>query len=315
MRQYETELAENREMVIEAKEFSDRACDSALAKLAGMITTRADRSVIVVNPLARIRSDAVRLAAEVGQRFQLRDALTGKEVPCQTLTDGTTIFVATNVPSLGYKTFSLITPDPLPDSGEAWSLPEPLFESGVSYPLTPTLSLGERDGVRGNWAHVHSRGSNLLSSSSPLENRFYRIAFDPVTGAITSIRDKQLDVELVDQSAPHRFNEYLYERYESAQARTSKWYRVQSAQMSAISGPVASIMTIKASAVGADQSTQTVTVDFPKVVTTDALRVLVPAADLPRSERADVDGIVRICEFLLVLPDGKESPAVPLLQP
>ena len=74
-----------------------------------------------------------------------------------------------------------------------------------------------------------------------MENRFYRIAFDPATGAITSIRDKQLGVELVDQAAPYKFNEYLYERYESPQARTSKWYRVQSAQMSAASGPVADI--------------------------------------------------------------------------
>ena len=60
---------------------------------------------------------------------------------------------------------------------------------------------------------------------------------------------------------------------------------------------------------------RTVTVEFPQVVTTDALRVFVPAADLPKSERADLDGIVRICELLLILPDGKESPVIPLLQP
>jgi chitodextrinase len=64
-----------------------------------------------------------------------------------------------------------------------------------------------------------------------------------------------------------------------------------------------------------DASVRTVTVDFPQVVTTGALRVLVPAADLPKSERADVDGIVRICELLLILPDGKESAVVPPLQP
>ena len=69
MRQYETELEENREMVVESKEFSDRACGSALDKLAGMITTRADQNIIVFNPLARTRTDVVRLAAaEVGPR-------------------------------------------------------------------------------------------------------------------------------------------------------------------------------------------------------------------------------------------------------
>jgi chitodextrinase len=64
-----------------------------------------------------------------------------------------------------------------------------------------------------------------------------------------------------------------------------------------------------------DATARTVTVAFPHVVATDALRIFVPAADLPKSERADVDGIVRICELLLILPDGKESPVVPLLQP
>jgi hypothetical protein len=64
-----------------------------------------------------------------------------------------------------------------------------------------------------------------------------------------------------------------------------------------------------------DATTRTVTVEFSHAVTTDALRVFVPAADLPRSERADVDGIVRLCEMLLILPDGKESPVVSPPQP
>ena len=58
-------------------------------------------------------------------------------------------------------------------------------------------------------------------------------------------------------------------------------------------------------------SARTVTVDFSQAVTTAGLRVFVPAADLPKSERADVDGIVRICELLLILPDGREAPVVP----
>src|ERR1035438_9376527 len=95
-------------MVIESKEFSDRACASALDKLGGMITTRADKNIIVFNPLGRVRTDVVRLAPDVGPRFQLREAITGKDVPHQTLADGTTIFVAADVPSIGYKTFSLL---------------------------------------------------------------------------------------------------------------------------------------------------------------------------------------------------------------
>jgi hypothetical protein len=33
----------------------------------------------------------------------------------------------------------------LPDSGTAWNLPERLSKSSVSFPLTPALSLGERE--------------------------------------------------------------------------------------------------------------------------------------------------------------------------
>ena len=243
MRQYETELEENREMVIESKEFSDRACGSALDKLAGMIATRAEQSIIVFNPLARARTDVVHLATGVGPRFKLRDATTGKDVPHQSLPDGTIGFVAADVPSLGYRIFSLIT--------TPTDRPSPPKVAQARTTLTSQAAGGALGTARPTSAAPASAGTGL-------ENRFYHIAFDPAIGAITSIRDKQLDVELVDQSAPYKFNEYLYERYESPQARTSKWYRVQSAQMSAVSGPVASIMTIKATAVGADQITQTV---------------------------------------------------------
>jgi len=39
----------------------------------------------------------------------------------------------------------------------------------------------------------------------------------------------------------------------------------------------------------------------------------VPAADLPRSERAEVDGIVRICELRIVASDGREVAVADLL--
>jgi hypothetical protein len=49
---------------------------------------------------------------------------------------------------------------------------------------------------------------------------------------------------------------------------------------------------------------------WPQPLEAGGIRIVVPAADLPRSDRPEVDGIVRICELLLVLPDGRElSPA------
>jgi hypothetical protein len=49
---------------------------------------------------------------------------------------------------------------------------------------------------------------------------------------------------------------------------------------------------------------------WPRPLQARGIRIVVPAADLPRSDRPEVDGVVRICELLLVLPDGREvSPA------
>ena len=43
-----------------------------------------------------------------------------------------------------------------------------------------------------------------------IESRFYRLTFDPASGAITSLLDKELGRELVDARAPYPLNQYLY---------------------------------------------------------------------------------------------------------
>ncbi|MBN2577814.1 MAG: hypothetical protein JXB10_02400 [Pirellulales bacterium] len=215
----ETEQAELREMADDAKFFADRARKIALDRLAGLVTTRAERTVIVFNPLNHVRTDLVRIpAADLGKNAGLADAATGKEVPWQR--EGETIcLVASDVPSLGYKSFRVVSgPQAAPNS--------------------PAMT------AKGNL----------------LENRFYRVQFDATTGAISSIFDKQLQVELVDQSAPHKFNEYLYERFETPNVKdASKWYRVQSAKLHGSAGPVAARMTVRATAVGVEKMEQSVT--------------------------------------------------------
>lgn len=46
--------------------------------------------------------------------------------------------------------------------------------------------------------------------SNTIENNYYRVQFDPAAGAISSIYDKQLGKELVNQAGPYRLNQYLY---------------------------------------------------------------------------------------------------------
>jgi alpha-mannosidase len=54
------------------------------------------------------------------------------------------------------------------------------------------------------------RRSAEPAAGTVLESAFYRVAFDPANGAVTSVFDKELNRELVDPQAPHRLNEYLY---------------------------------------------------------------------------------------------------------
>jgi hypothetical protein len=56
-----------------------------------------------------------------------------------------------------------------------------------------------------------------------------------------------------------------------------------------------------------DAREKDIVASWPEPISVNGIRILVPAADLLRSDRADVDRIVRICELLLVLPDGREA--------
>jgi alpha-mannosidase len=43
-----------------------------------------------------------------------------------------------------------------------------------------------------------------------VENQFYKIMLDPVSGSVRSIYDKEVERELVDETSPFRFGQYLY---------------------------------------------------------------------------------------------------------
>lgn len=47
-------------------------------------------------------------------------------------------------------------------------------------------------------------------SGNELESPYYRVTLDPSTGAIRSIYDRQLKKNIVDESSPFRFGQYLY---------------------------------------------------------------------------------------------------------
>jgi hypothetical protein len=55
-----------------------------------------------------------------------------------------------------------------------------------------------------------------LATDQVVENRFFRLAFDPRTGALTSLLDKDLSRDLVDHDAPHAFAQVVARECESA---------------------------------------------------------------------------------------------------
>lgn len=108
-----------------------------------------------------------------------------------------------------------------------------------------------------------SRKNGFMSDSVlTLENKFYRIQVNRVTGTINSLFDKTLDVELIETNSPHAFNEYLYEfrTKTDGQNSNSVWSRMEKADtVSVIRGPVADVLTVTGKAGGVKQLKQTVT--------------------------------------------------------
>ncbi len=206
---YETEQAEHRGEGEEAAQATGKALDDALGRLAAAIPAPSAKTIVVFNPLARVRTDVVRLRAAqlAGQPVRVMDTLTGTEIPCQWLDKETLLFVATDVPATGYRTYRL-------DDGPA---------AGIK--ATPPAQV---------------------------ENAFYRATFDTLTGTLTGLFDKELNVELVDETAAHRFNEYLYLNYEEPGAQSPPtWYRASTnATLRAERGPVATVVRVTSKAVG-----------------------------------------------------------------
>jgi hypothetical protein len=81
---------------------AQRAFNTGFDALARHIPNSAAAAVVVFNPIAHPRTD---LASVKGSYEAFVDPETGRHLPAQALSDGTTIFLATDVPAYGYKIF------------------------------------------------------------------------------------------------------------------------------------------------------------------------------------------------------------------
>ncbi len=150
--------------------------DQAFSQLADQIHVPA-QALVVFNSLNWTRSGLVDVDLDAGA--VLREYPAMQVVPYEVLRRGSGYnhirFMASNVPSLGYKCYQVI--------GAAAAKPEQQNGSG-SAPEAPPPNL--------------------------VENQFYRVVFDPEAGAIRSVFDKQLGRELATQAGLYRLNQYVY---------------------------------------------------------------------------------------------------------
>jgi alpha-mannosidase len=172
-----TDLAFRRKFE-DAYTIADKVLQNSLKAIVSHIGfNKKGKSVVVFNPLSWERTDKTEVTIDVyGQdtvSYKLIDDVTGKEVatqlvkavPGQKNDENITIsFVAEHVPSLGYKTYSLI-----PYVGK--------LNNGVPVNATAPSAI------------------NALAGSDVYENQFYKIQFG--AGGLKSIYDKQLQKELL----------------------------------------------------------------------------------------------------------------------
>jgi hypothetical protein len=109
--------------------------------------------------------------------------------------------------------------------------------------------------------------SSLRSGDDWLENRFYRIALDPTTGAIRSLFDKELGREWVDAHAPHPFNQLVVrDPRTGAEPVETPFDKLRARRTDGVvsirrgsAGPVASSLVVQSSAHGCPQVVQEIT--------------------------------------------------------
>jgi alpha-mannosidase len=173
-----------------AKEIGQTLSKTGLEALASQVEKQESPSVLVFNTLSWERTDIVkvdlpRALTEQKGKFRLIDRRTGLEVPFQLLEERTALFLARDIPSLGYAVYS-VSPErnaaPAAQNGDG-----PIFSQ-----VPPAAS--------------HSGDS--------LENQFYKVIIDSNTGGLKSVLDLASKRELVDPSATYLLNQYIYENPE-----------------------------------------------------------------------------------------------------
>lgn len=106
---------------IASNTLSDNIFSNSLAALSRLIPATG-KTIAVYNSLSSSRSDIVKVKqSDLPAHFDITDIDTNKSVIYQKLSDGTVVFMAENVPGLGYKNFKVTS-----------RVSDPVFESSIT---------------------------------------------------------------------------------------------------------------------------------------------------------------------------------------
>jgi len=216
---------------------AESVLSGSLDAMAGRIGFAAQaRHVVVFNSLSFPRTDVVRLSDFSGKgSFDLIDEETGKRVPYQVVTlDSPQAPVPYAAHRYGRGQFA------------RHELRELVFVAeGVPSMGWKTYRLAPREKAAGF-------SSGVLVGETSLENRFFRVALDPQTGAIRSIYDKELVRELVDRTAAHSVNQFVARWSTSGKEESSNGAKITKGQ----AGPVYGSLITSSQGAGCPQLTQ-----------------------------------------------------------
>lgn len=215
---YEVEQEMHRDLLRESLSSKIKVDNEMLPAFDNLLTTTSEYSLVVTNPLTCLRSDFLNFQLPEGMLIQnIIDNTTGENVLFQYKDKNTVIIFCDNIPSLGYKMYSI------------------KFKKGK----------------------VSDLNGNFIKKDVVVDNNYYKAVFDSKTGAIASLYDKKLDRELVDKEARFKVNEYFYRvlRGDSYQDGITDNHPFE-ASFAVQNGPVADIVIAKVCAKGADNIIQ-----------------------------------------------------------
>ncbi len=214
---------------------------SSVRQIADHVSLSEDgEHVVVFNPLGFERTDVVRLPSfRASDPFDLIDVQSGAAIPHQ-IVEIDSPHAPMPYAADRYARGQFNPPERFDLVFVAEAVP-PL--GWKAYRMLPTSSLS-------------TFTSSVSVDGTRLESRHFRVEIDPRTGAVESIRDKQLARQIVDPRAPHELNQLVVKWVETGELESTRNTHVREGQL----GPVYGSLVATSQAPGCPRVTQEIIV-------------------------------------------------------